>query len=186
MRRWTAILLAGVCLSGPARAGAEMNMATTLSEEAQRNTIAFDGLAFLTGSIGSDSFFPPGKVADFWGFQYLRDNDPSGMGHNTDFLSRAANNMLYALTEDQRQQLVTLAKSQVASINQYAYDRFVLMDAFHRNLTGNIPAGSTGLNLSAVKAYSEQLYRLDGQISYQPPRSWGRSLPASPPANAPT
>ncbi|MCX6068570.1 MAG: hypothetical protein NT121_22960, partial [Chloroflexi bacterium] len=61
-------------------------MDQTLSDKAQEMTIAFDGLAFLTGNLGSDSFFPPGKVADFWGFQYLRDNDPSGMGHNTDFL----------------------------------------------------------------------------------------------------
>jgi hypothetical protein len=167
MKRWTAILLTGVCLSGLAKLDAQMNIDNTLSDGAQRNTIAFDGLAFLTGSLGSDSFFPPGKVADFWGFQYLRDNDPSNMGHNTDFLSRAADNMLYVLTDDQRQQLITLAKSQVNSINQYAYDRFVLMDAFRRNLTGNIPAGSTGLNCEAVKAYSEQLYRLDGQISFE-------------------
>ena len=152
---------------GATTARAEMNMTVTLSDEAQRNTIAFDGLAFLTGSIGADSFFPPGKVADFWGFQYLRDNDPSGMGHNTDFLSSAANNMLYVLTPDQRQQLITLAKSQVSSINVYGYDRFVLMDAFRRNLTGNIPVGSTGLNRDAVVAYSQQLYHLDGQISYQ-------------------
>ena len=124
MKRWTIILLAGVCLSGLANAGAEMNMDNTLSEDAQRNTIAFDGLAFLTGSLGSDSFFPPGKVADFWGFQYLRDNDPSNMGHNTDFLTRAANNMLYVLTDDQRQQLITLAKSQVSSINQYGLRPF--------------------------------------------------------------
>ena len=68
-------------------------MTQTLSDEAQGMTIAFDGLAFLTGNLGSDSFFPPGKVADFWGFQYLRDNDPSQMGHNTDFLTSAALNM---------------------------------------------------------------------------------------------
>lgn len=167
MKRLTFVLLAGVYLSGLANASPEMNMENTLSEGAQRNTTAFAGLAFLTGSLGADSFFPPGKVADFWGFQYLRDNDPSSMGHNTDFLTRAANNMLYVLSDSQRQQLITLAKSQVGSINQYAYDRFVLMDAFRRNLTGDIPAGSPGLNSDAVKAYSQQLYRLDGQISYE-------------------
>jgi hypothetical protein len=62
--------------------------------------------------------------------------------------------MLYILDANQRQQLITLAKSQVASINQYGYDRFVLMDAFRRNLTGNIPAGSTGLNRVAGKTPS--------------------------------
>jgi hypothetical protein len=183
MRGWIVVLLVGVCLSGLVKASADdMNLSNTLSDEAQQNTIAFDGLAFLTGSVGSDSFFPPGKVADFWGFQYLRDNDPSGMGHNTDFLSRAADNMLYVLTSDQRQQLITLATSQVDSINQYAYNRFVLMDAFRRNLTGDLPAGSTGLNRDAVKAYSEQLYHLDGQISYQRAQVMGPILGSLTPA----
>jgi hypothetical protein len=139
----------------------------TLSDGAQRTTIAFDGLAFLTGSLGSDSFFPPGKVADFWGFQYLRDNDPSEMGHNTDFLTRASLNMLYVLTTSQRTQLIALANSQVTSINEYGYKRFVLMKAFRRLLEGDIPSGTTGLDKSAVKEYSAELYRLDGQISYE-------------------
>jgi Spy/CpxP family protein refolding chaperone len=166
MNRIAMILIIVLFLIGPALVRAEMNMANTLSDQAQLTTIAFDGLAFMTGSVGADSFFPPGKVADFWGFQYLRDNDLSNMGHNTDFLTKAANNMLSVLNDNQRQQLITLAKSQVSQINQYATNRFVLIDAFNRNLTGHIPAGSTGLNANAVKAYSEQLYRLDGQISY--------------------
>jgi hypothetical protein len=138
----------------------------TLSNGAQRNTIAFDGLAFLTGNLGADSFFPPGKVADFWGFQYLRDNDPTEMGHNTDFLTRAALNMLYVLTPSQRSKLIALARAQVDDINQYAYNRFALMDAFRRLLNGDLPAGSNGLNKGAVIAYSAQLYHLDGEISY--------------------
>jgi len=144
-----------------------MNMDQTLSDNAQGMTIAFDGLAFLTGNLGSDSFFPPGKVADFWGFQYLRDNDPSLMGHNTDFLTSAALNMYSILTTSQRAQLTALAKSQVASINDYGYKRFVLMTAFRRLLEGNLPAGTTGLSEAAVKSFSADLYRLDGQISYQ-------------------
>jgi hypothetical protein len=140
---------------------------STLSDGAQRNTIAFDGLAFITGSLGADSFFPPGKVADFWGFQYLRDNDPTEMGHNTDFLTRAALNMLYVLTTAQRAELIALAESQVDDINQYAYDRFVLMDAFRRLLEEVIPPGSNGLDVEEVKAYSADLYRLDGKISYE-------------------
>jgi hypothetical protein len=139
----------------------------TLSDGAQRNTIAFDALAFLTGNLGADSFFPPGKVADFWGFQYLRDNDPTGMGHNTDFLTRAALNMLQVLTPVQRTELIALAQGQVGDINQYAYDRFVLMDAFRRLLQNDLPHGSTGLDEAAVKVYSAELYRLDGKISYE-------------------
>ena len=148
----------------------------TLSDGAQRNTIAFDALAFITGNLGADSFFPPGKVADFWGFQFLRDNDPTQMGHNTDFLTRVAFNMLHVLTSKQRLELITLAKSQVAEINQYAYDRFVLMDGFQRLLVGDLPTGSSGLDPAAVQAYSAELYRLDGEISYARAQVMGGQL----------
>ncbi|MEI8165634.1 MAG: hypothetical protein WCG26_04625 [Chloroflexales bacterium] len=141
-------------------------MDQTLSEQAQQTTIAFDGLAFLTGNLGSDSFFPPGKVADFWGFQFLRDNDPSAMGHNTDFLTNASLNMLHVLTSDQQAQLITLAKSQVDAINTYGTKRFVLMSAFRRLLEADLPTGTSGLNETAVKAFSAELYRLDGEISF--------------------
>jgi len=141
-------------------------MTQTLSDNAQETTIAFDGLAFLTGNLGSDSFFPPGKVADFWGFQYLRDNDPSAMGHNTDFLTSASLNMLTVLSADQKAQLITLAKSQVDAINQYGTKRFVLMTAFRRMLDNDLPAGTSGLSEDAVKTFSAELYRLDGAISY--------------------
>jgi hypothetical protein len=151
-------------------------MTQTLSDNAQQMTLAFDGLAFLTGTLGSDSFFPPGKVADFWGFQFLRDNDPSEMGHNTDFLTRASLNMLVTLSSDQKAQLIALAKSQVASINEYGYKRFVLMTAFRRLLTGDLPTGTTALNLDAVKAFSAELYHLDGVISYERAQVMGAIL----------
>ena len=154
-------------IAAAASAAGTFTIEQTLSDEAQRNTIAFDALAFLTGSLGADSLFPPGKVADFWGFQYLRDNDPTEMGHNTGFLTRAAFNMLYVLTSSQRAELIALATAQVDSINEYAYNRFVLMQAFRRLLEGDLPVGSMGLDRSAVKAYSSELYRLDGQISYE-------------------
>jgi len=147
--------------------GVKFTMEQTLSDQAQLTTIAFDGLSFLTGSLGADSFFPPGKVADYWGFQYLRDNDPSEMGHNTDFLTRASLNMYSILTTAQRAELVALANKQVNSINEYAYKRFVLMKAFRRLLDGDIPSDTTGLDKTAVMKYSAELYRLDGQISYE-------------------
>ncbi len=143
----------------------EFTMTQTLSDEAQQMTISFNCLAFLSGSLGADSFFPPGKVADFWGFQFLRDNDPSKMGHNTDFLTRASNVMLQVLSEDQRNQLVELASSQVSAINDYGYRRFVLMKVFRRLLEGGTPSGKPYLSRSAVKAFSAELYELDGLIS---------------------
>ena len=146
--------------------GSAYNIEQAISDKAQGMTIAFDALAFLTGDLGADSFFPPGKVADFWGFQYLRDNDLSQMGHAGDFLTSAAMNMLNILTAEQRTQLVELASSQVASINEYGYKRFVLMQAFQRLLEGSLPDGTTSLDADAVKAYSAELYQLDGEISY--------------------
>jgi hypothetical protein len=149
-----------------------------ISDKAQGMTISYDALAFLTGDLGSDSFFPPGKVADFWGFQYLRDNDVSQMGHAGDFLTSAAMNMLNVLTTEQRAELVTLAKSQVSSISEYGYKRFILMDAFRRLLENDLPAGTTGLNEEALKTFSADLYRLDGQISFDRAQLMGKLLNA--------
>ncbi len=156
--------------------GSSYNIDHAISDKAQIMTISFDALAFMTGDLGADSFFPPGKVADFWGFQYLRDNDPSHMGHAGDFLTSAAENMLNILTADQRGQLVELAKSQVASINEYGYKRFVLMQAFQNLIDGRLPTGTTGLSKDAVMAYSAQLYQLDGQISYARAQLYGRLI----------
>jgi hypothetical protein len=138
----------------------------TLSDEAQRNTIAFDGLGILTGCLGGQSFLPPGKVADFSGFQYLRDNDPTNLGHNTSFVTIIAFNVLHILSSAQVDLLAQSAQSQVSLINDYAYQRFPLIDAFRRQLDGDIPSGSSGLNHDSVVAYSGRLYEIDGQISY--------------------
>ena len=142
------------------------NIEQAISDKAQGMTISYDALASMTGDLGADSFFPPGKVADFWGFQYLRDNDPSEMGHAGDFLTSAAMNTLNNLTAEQRAELVALATSQVSQINDYGYRRFVLIDAFRRQIENDLPAGTTSLSLDAVKAYSAELYKLDGEISF--------------------
>jgi uncharacterized membrane protein len=136
-----------------------------LSDKAQLSTIAFSGLAFLTGSDGADTFFPPGKVADFFGFQYMRDVDAAGYGHNTQFLSRAANNVLYILNDSQKAQLVALAKSQAPLYISFAYNRLPLMNAFRRNLEGDLPAGATALDSDTVAAYVSNLYDTDAEMS---------------------
>ena len=136
-----------------------------LSDKAQLSTIAFSGLAFLTGSDGADTFFPPGKVADFFGFQYMRDVDTAGYGHNTQFLSRAANNVLYILNDSQKAQLVALAKAQAPLYISFAYNRLPLMNAFRRNLEGDLPAGATALDSDTVAAYVSSLYDTDAEMS---------------------
>jgi hypothetical protein len=142
------------------------NMEQTVSDEAQRTTIAFSGLAMMTGNLGAQSFYPPGKVADYTGFQYLRDNDPDNMGHNTSFLTRVANNVLYILDDTQLAKLKALASVQLEQASLYGYKRYPLMKAFRRQLDSDLPSGSTGLNLNAVKKASRELYLIDGQISF--------------------
>ncbi len=160
----------------PANGAPAYNIEQAISDKAQGMTISYDALAFMTGDLGADSFFPPGKVADFWGFQYLRDNDPSEMGHAGDFLTSAAMNTLNNLTAEQRAELVALASSQVSQINEYGYKRFVLIKAFERLLNNNLPTGTSGLSLEAIKTYSADLYRLDGEISFARAEMMGKIL----------
>ncbi len=138
-----------------------------ISDRAQLNTIAFDGLAFLTGDFGGNTFLPPGKVADFCGFQYMRDVDQNQLGHNTSFVPRAANSVLYILSAEQKAQLVALAKEQEKLLTDFAHKRFPLIQAFSRQLEGRIPAGSVGLNREAVMKYTAELYEIDGRLSYR-------------------
>ena len=79
----------------------EYNLEQAIADKTQENTIAYSGLAYMTGGSCEDSFIPPGKVADYFSFQYLRDNTDNGMGHNTDFLTNCANNVLAIFTDEQ-------------------------------------------------------------------------------------
>ena len=101
-----------------------------ISNRAQLHTIAFDGLAFITGSFGADCFFPPGKVADFFGFQYMRDNDSNRLGHNTDFLTNISLNVMNILSDEQLNQLVVLAKEQESLYEEFAMKRVLLIRKF--------------------------------------------------------
>lgn len=144
----------------------EYTIEQAISERAQMNTIAFNGLAFITGSFGADCFFPPGKVADFFGFQYMRDNDKNEMGHNTDFLTRIANNVIYVLNTDQLQQLKDLAVKQAPIYDEFAITRMLLIKAFRDQLEGRIPSNKDGLSKEEVIKYCSKLYELDADLSY--------------------
>ena len=156
--------------SAPTSAGtaskAAFTMTQTISDGAQGTTMAFSGLALMTGNLAAQSFYPPGKVADYTGFQYLRDNDPDSMGHNTSFLTRVANNVIYILNDTQLAQLSALAATQQTQIDLYGYKRYPLMQAFRRLIDSSIPSSANGLNLNAVKKASRELYLIDGQISF--------------------
>ena len=156
--------------------GKRYSIEQAVSDKAQLHTIAFDGLAFLTGDFGYDTFLPPGKVSDYFGFQYMRDIDAKEGGHNTSFLTRIANNMLAVLNDDQRALLLALGKEQGNDIRTFAEKRLPLIKAFRRNLEGDIPAGSKGLDKNAVVKYSADLYELDGLIAYQRAKVMGGIL----------
>lgn len=138
-----------------------------MSDKAQLHTIAFSGLAFLSGDFAADTFLPPGKIADFFGFQYLRDIDAAGGGHNPAFLTRIAFNMLDLLTPAQAAQFVELAALQEAELRRFALMRLPLMRALRRQLEGQVPQGSAGLDHAAVIGLSASLYDLDGRLTVQ-------------------
>lgn len=145
----------------------KFTMTQTLSQGAQISTIAFSGVAFYSGSFYASTFYPPGKVADYFGFQFMRDNDFSASGHNTDFLTKAAWNTMNILNQDQLQKLIDLAAEQEQLFNNYAEGRFVLIKAFHRYLDGDLPLETTMLDIDKVKEISAKLYEIDGEISYR-------------------
>jgi hypothetical protein len=137
------------------------------SDRAQLSTLAFDALAFLTGDFCSDTFIPPGKVSDYFGFQYMRDIDLAEGGHSGAFLPHAANNVLYILTPEQRSKLIALAGEQEGQLLEFVRQRLPLIKAFRRLLSGDAPPGSAGLSKDAIRKYAAGLYELDGQLAYR-------------------
>ena len=145
---------------------ADFPMSKTISDAAQVTTLAFSALAMMTGTLPNQTFFPPGKVADYTGFQYFRDVDEDGMGHTGNFLTRIACNVISILTMEQLALLDSAATVQNNNYVLYGYKRYTLMQAFRLILEGDLPAGTTGLDLEAVKEFSKELYIIDGQISF--------------------
>lgn len=144
-----------------------------VSDQAQLHTIAFSGLAFITGCFGASTFIPPGKVSDFFGFQYMRDIDAAGAGHNPKFLDRVAGNVLSILTAEQRALFEREANSEATQMRDLAYKRFPLIWAFHRQLDRKIPGGSSGLNKAAVERYTGAFFSDDAALAYQRAQIFG-------------
>jgi Spy/CpxP family protein refolding chaperone len=136
-----------------------------VSDKAQLHTIAFNGLAFITGDFGASTFMPPGKVCDFFGFQYMRDIDAAQKGHNPMFLNRVAGNVLQTLNDEQKRKFLDLANEQAPELEALARMRLPLIKAFHIQLEGQIPAGGPGLNEAAVVRYVGGLFEQDAQLS---------------------
>jgi hypothetical protein len=97
----------------------------------------------------------------------MRDIDAGNGGHNTSFLTRIAHNMLAVLNDDQKAQLLALARAQENDIRRFAEKRLPLIKAFRQNLEGDFPAGSRGPDKNAVVRCSADLYELDGRLALQ-------------------
>lgn len=137
-----------------------------LSENAQLHTIAFSGLAFVTGDFGASTFLPPGKVCDYFGFQYMRDIDAGQKGHNPMFLDRVVGNVMKTLTTEQRAALESLAREQSPQYRELAEKRWPLIKAFCLELNAEAPAG-TSLSKDAVARYVADLFAMDTEMSYR-------------------
>jgi len=138
-----------------------------MSDRAQLTTIAFNGLAFITGDFGAATFIPPGKVCDFFGFQYMRDIDAAGQGHNPAFMNRISGAVFGILNDAQKAQFAALATEQAPEYVAIAQLRWPLIKAFYRQLNGEIPAGSDGLNKAAVTKYVGDFFAKDAEMSYR-------------------
>ena len=191
MTRWTLGLFFAVSLQTfaqedatppgdppPRRQGAHghgpYSVAQAVSDRAQLSTIAFSGLAFITGDFGAATFMPPGKVCDFFGFQYMRDVDVAGKGHNPAFLTRVAGDVLHILNEEQLKRFVDLAAEQAPQFEQLAFKRMSLIKAFHRELDGTIPRGTTGLSRDAVTNCVGDFFTYDAELSLRRAEVFGQ------------
>ncbi len=154
--------------------GQKYSIEQAVSSQAQLHTIAFSGLAFMTGNFGAATFIPPGKVCDFFGFQYMRDIDVAGKGHNPIFLNRVAGNVLFVLNSSQRALIEKSAREEAAHLRTLATMRFPLIKAFYRELTGDIPSGSKGLSRAEVIRYTGEIFAFDAAISYKRAQVFGQ------------
>ena len=149
----------------PAGGKSEYTLDQAISDRAQLNTIAFSGVAFLSGDFAASTFIPPGKVCDYFGFQYLRDIDAAKKGHNPLFLNRVTGNLLQILSAEQKRQFNDLAAEQAPQLEQLARLRLPLIKAFVLQRDGEIPAGGASLNRHAVVAHVGALFQRDAELS---------------------
>jgi len=138
----------------------------SVSDQAQLSTISFSALAFMSGTFGADTFLPPGKVADYFGFQYMRDIDAKEAGHNQMFLGKIGNATLAILDAKQKALFLDLAVKQESAYQDLVKSRLVVIKAFRDNMEGKGPAGNTGLSQKAVQAAVAGIFAIDGQLAY--------------------
>jgi len=143
------------------KGGQRYSIEQAVSDRGQLHTIAFSGVAFLTGDFGASTFIPPGKVCDYFGFQYMRDIDAAEKGHNPMFLNRVAGNVLHILNEEQKKRFADLAEEQAPQLEELARMRLPLIKAFHIERDRDEP----GLSKEAVVTAVADIFEKDAALS---------------------
>lgn len=171
--RTLAVLL---CIASNAMAAKDgkYSIEQAVSDQAQLRTIAFSGLAFVTGDFGAATFLPPGKVCDYFGFQYMRDIDAQQSGHNPKFLNRVVGNVLQTLTPPQREILADLARKQAPRFIELQQKRWPVIKAFYRELSGDRPAGTDGLDDESIGRAVGEIFALDAGLSIERAEVYGK------------
>lgn len=149
------------------KGGSRYSLEQAMSDNAQLSTAAFSGLAFITGTYGADTFLPPGKVADYFGFQYMRDIDAVEAGHNMNFLTYIANNVFDLLNEEQLNLFKNLAKEQEEHFQELVKLRLPVIMAFRKHLEGDYPDGYNTLSEESVIKQITKVFEIDGVLSYR-------------------
>ena len=89
------------------------------------------------------------------------------MGHNTSFLTRVANNVIYILNDAQFAQLKTLATAQLDADQPLRLQALPADEGLPpRCSTATSPPARPASTSNAVKKASRELYLIDGQISF--------------------
>ncbi|MGL4594390.1 MAG: hypothetical protein ACRCUY_06635 [Thermoguttaceae bacterium] len=148
------------------------SISQAISEKAQTHTIAFSGVAFLSGDVGAATFIPPGKVCDYFGFQYMRDIDSVRKGHNPIFVNRAAGTVLSILSEKQCEEMKQLAEQQAPKLRELALMRLPLIKAFYEESESK----ESKLKRDAVSKYVGEIFELDGQLCLQRAEMFGKII----------
>jgi len=132
------------------------------------NQYMYDAVTWYSGNLCGDSFLPGGKIADFFGYQYLRDTAPNQADHTTEFVTYSSKAFLSVLSPGQTAIITAYAAnySQYQNMtNQYVNMRFPIYKAFRRLLNGDLPSGTSGLNQAALLNLSQSLYEVDAVIA---------------------
>ena len=95
-------------------------------------------------------------------------------GHNPMFLDRVAGNVLQVLTGEQRALFEKAAQQEAVELRALAEKRLPLIKAFCRQLDGDIPAGSQGLNMAAVIKYVSDIFAADAEVSWRRAQVFGQ------------